>query len=541
MSSPLARADGTRFDALVLGGSLEGLLTTLELSMRGYRALLVEPRDVGWGGASFASRQLVAGRHALALGVRDAFRARLAERLAWAHLAPHAVRATPVLVAEQRAGGGPWSAYRDALCRLVARVSSEARAWPGPMPLSAENQRVLAPGFAPADGGTRPVVYGATVDDRLLAVLLARAATARGAVVATRCELLRVDSNGHGCAHASLRDSLGGELARVEARALIDASGWWWERARDASGLPPSPSPSPPRRRIFALVPHALHAIVVSGRDADGQPPTTLTPAFGGLLAGPLTEVHEGSLDALASSVTHRARLEALVARALPDAEPIEARAVFASLDRGARAARRLSVERSEGIPLLTLPHVAFPHERALARATADRLASLGVAPALDATRPLARLDGGELASVAGLESSAVADGLSAGQARWLVARHGSAWDEVLDGVGDAGRVPLGGGPAPLRAEVSWALRREDVRTLSDLLFRWRAPEITIDDATEAALVADTGAALAEDAGWSSARLERELLRWRRERAIVYGSGAEQTRVTPMRPRPDST
>ncbi|RMG48425.1 MAG: hypothetical protein D6718_01905, partial [Acidobacteria bacterium] len=134
----------------------------------------------------------------------------------------------------------------------------------------------------------------------------------------------------------------------------------------------------------------------------------------------------------------------------------------------------------------------------------------------------------GDLASALGEEGAARARGLSPAQARWLVSRYGSRWSRLFEG-SPWGTQPLGEEGIPLAAEVAWAVRQEHVRTLSDLLLRFRLPEIVADEEAAASMAARL---LGELAGWSAARTEREWRRWRRERRQMYG-GPEAGRDRP--------
>ena len=77
----------------------------------------------------------------------------------------------------------------------------------------------------------------------------------------------------------------------------------------------------------------------------------------------------------------------------------------------------------------------------------------------------------------------------------------------------------VGGHELPLRAEVRWAVAQEGARCLSDLLLRFRLPELAAD---EPAITEAAAREMARLLDWSAPRIERERERWLRERDLLY-------------------
>jgi len=138
----------------------------------------------------------------------------------------------------------------------------------------------------------------------------------------------------------------------------------------------------------------------------------------------------------------------------------------------------------------------------------------------LDAPTRRSFLPGGDIASVAGEEAAARAEGLEPPVACWLVRRYGGEWRQVAESPG--GLEAVGPGSVPVRGEIAWAVEREELRTLSSLLARWRLPEIAPDAESLRAISAAAESALARLLDWSPARCEREHARWEEDRQIVW-------------------
>ena len=153
--------------------------------------------------------------------------------------APHLVHALPTLIpftgdltrhqafwARRGIGAGD-------LLRRAARTSRETL--PRPRRVGATETRALAPVVrGDVRGG---IVYwdGQLEDDARLVLTIARTAAAMGARVHTRSRVLELGGDG-----AVLRDELTGEVRRVRARAVVNATGVWAGQLVPGVALRPS-------------------------------------------------------------------------------------------------------------------------------------------------------------------------------------------------------------------------------------------------------------------------------------------------------------
>ena len=525
----LDRIDGASFDALVLGGGITGVATAHELALRGYTTLLVEPRDLAWGTSSRSSRLVHGGLRYLAHGELRLVHQALAERRALARLAPHLVRPTPMLLPLHRGEPLRWRMFAPIGVRAYDLLAGR-RGWPGARTITGEQAETLVPGIRLGDESRVRVFYDGVTDDRRLTVVTALAARAAGARIATRCELMTL-SAAPGGARAELRDLLGGEVLRVTVRALVNATGPWIDRTRARYGIGSGRGLVRPSRGSHLALPHRIDAAVLVPHPRNGRV-GFLVPTATGLIAGTTDIADDGDPDAVRPTRGEIEYIEELLSDVLPGAgeQPRTAWAGLRPLAESAgptnalsRAARYV-VETHESIPVLSIVGGKLTLHRAMGRDAARTVARRIGPPGRPARPRPPHLPGGDLATAAGLEARLRARGLDAEQARWMVGRYGSLAERVL---GDERPTPLGRGAVPLTCEVAWAVREEGVRTLSDLLLRWRLPELATDGREEEAIARRALGLLGERMGFGSARAARELERWRRERAAVWGAPGE--------------
>ena len=138
----LAGLDGTRFDAVVIGGGIAGAGVARDLALRGASVALFEKGDFASGTSSKSSKLIHGGLRYLELMDFSLVRESLREKKTLERLAPHLVRPLPFLVPVYRGAGrglimvriGLWlydlltpgkSAERSRLLRAVDVLSLE--------------------------------------------------------------------------------------------------------------------------------------------------------------------------------------------------------------------------------------------------------------------------------------------------------------------------------------------------------------------------------------------------------------------------------
>jgi glycerol-3-phosphate dehydrogenase len=153
--------------------------------------------------------------------------------------APHLVRPLPMVMPLTDDVSRPqaWLARRGVgagdLLRLLARTRRETL--PRPRRISATETRTLAPVVRHDVRGGILSWDGQLEDDARLVLDLARTAASLGARVHTRTRALRLTGSG-----AVLRDELTGEERRIEARAVVNATGVWADQLVEGIRLRPS-------------------------------------------------------------------------------------------------------------------------------------------------------------------------------------------------------------------------------------------------------------------------------------------------------------
>jgi glycerol-3-phosphate dehydrogenase len=96
------RVSGSTFDLVVVGGGIHGLFAALEAALQGWSVALFERDDYGSGLSSNHQRTVHGGLRALQSGRFHKTRAQIAERRAWAIMAPHLLRPLPFLFPTHR-------------------------------------------------------------------------------------------------------------------------------------------------------------------------------------------------------------------------------------------------------------------------------------------------------------------------------------------------------------------------------------------------------------------------------------------------------
>lgn len=534
MDSPLTSLDGRHFDVLILGGGITGCAAARRLALDGLSVLLVEPRDFGWGTSGRSSRLIHGGLRYLASGRVGLVRAALHQRWALVQAAPHLVRPCPFVLPFPKRGRPWWRLAARTGVWLYDQLSRPRRGWPRPRPIDRAQVEALLPGARFPAGTAFLLYHDAATDDRRLTLLTALDARRAGARLAPRCELVALDAAGRGEALATLRDSLDGALVRVRVRAVVNATGPWADRVRRSLGVALRRPLVRPTRGAHLMVALPAHAALLTRHPADGRIVLTV-PTFGGFLVGTTDEDDERSPDRVRATAEDVAYLEEFLEQIYPDAREA-VRAGFAGLrplaagvghpDRLSRR-HRIFTQAVAGVVCLSVIGGKLTAHRAMARDLSRRLKALrGIRGAGSRPGPSPFLPGGDLGSIEGEQGAATAAGLSPLQAKWMVGRYGSLWRDVL-GSEPEGSLPVGAEDVPLRGEIRWSVEVEGVRTLSDLMLRWHAEEISEDPLGLAQACLGLLAALE---GWSSSRQERELERWRREREMVFGVSPREHR-----------
>ncbi len=246
-------AEDGRFDAIVVGGGVNGIGVFRDLALQGVRVLLVERNDFASGCSAAPSRMIHGGLRYLENGELALVRESIAERDALLANAPHMVHPLPTMIPITSVMSGAFNAAAGFL-GLGSKPSAR-----GALPIKAgltlydrlaRGKRTLPPHafFGAAETHARwPALtpaarFAATYHDawithpeRLCIEMLAdTAAAAPGSVALNYAELARTDAGGY-----VLHDRRGPRTTPVAPRVMVHATGAWLDQSAEALASPP--------------------------------------------------------------------------------------------------------------------------------------------------------------------------------------------------------------------------------------------------------------------------------------------------------------
>jgi glycerol-3-phosphate dehydrogenase len=568
----LAALSENEFDVVVVGGGITGAGVALDAATRGYSVALVEGADFAAGTSSRSSKLVHGGLRYLQHFDLGLVREALLERRLLVALAPHLVRPLPLVVAAfdgarpDRLTGVGLNLYdvmavdRD---RLRSRRGKRARAERGGAsrpaagrPLadpgaqgegeswSPERHRVISgeevlellPALAGRGSGARAptsgyLFYDCQTDDVRLVLTVLGEAERFGAVCANRLHALGLLQHEGRARGVRVRDLDGGDEFEVRAQNVVNATGVWADKLRpqelhDEAELPrirPSRGSHLLLRR--AALPLVGGAIVPAG---EGRTIFAL-PWLGSTLVGTTDNDYDGELEHVGPSAADIGYLLRAVndffgtALAAEDVTGAFAgvRPLISTGDprKSVDISRKAELyETSSG--MLTITGGKLTTWRRMAKSTVDRLVEREAREAPCRTHEI------PLGQAIAVEELPRVEGVPSESYPALAARYGHAAHDVLALATERGELaqPIVAGQPDLLAEVALAARREQARSIGDVLLRrtrlalLAARELSGPEARAAGgpvlLVADV---LAHELGWSQARVGRELDRFAEE------------------------
>ena len=280
MSTPIPRdallqrlQDGGEWDLAVIGGGSVGLGVALDAAARGLSVVLVESHDFGGGTSSRSTKLVHGGVRYLAQGDIPLVREALHERGALLANAPHVAQRVPFVMPgyhwwERGFYGVGLKAY-DALAGSQGLGATE---W-----LSTRRTLELLPGAQPRGlwGGVR--YWDGQFDDARLAMLLARTAAERGALLVNHCSVTGLLHERGQVRGLQVRCTEAGTEALVRARCVVNATGVWVDAVRAMDTPPGNAPPAPmlaPSQGVHLVVDRAFmpgnHALLIP-KTQDGR------------------------------------------------------------------------------------------------------------------------------------------------------------------------------------------------------------------------------------------------------------------------------
>ncbi len=261
------------WDLAVIGGGSVGLGVALDAVVRGFSVVLVESHDFASGTSSRATKLAHGGVRYLAQGDIGLVREALRERGAMLANASHVAQRLPfVMPAYHWWERGFYGAGLKAYDALAGNQGLGGTEW-----LSTQRALQLLPGVQPRGlrGGVR--YWDAQFDDARLALLLARTALARGALIVNHVEARGLLLERGQVRGVMVHDTQSGLTATVRARCVVNAAGVWVDAVRDmdrAEGAPVRPPMVAPSQGVHLVVDRSFmpgdHALLVP-KTADGR------------------------------------------------------------------------------------------------------------------------------------------------------------------------------------------------------------------------------------------------------------------------------
>ena len=571
----LAALSGNEFDLVVIGGGITGAGVALDAATRGFSVALLERADFAAGTSSRSSKLVHGGLRYLQKFDLGLVREALLERQLLVALAPHLVRPLPLVVAafdgarpDRLVGVGlnlydVMSVDRDRLRPRRNRRAREAGEGATDQELrsrlgegeswSPERHRVIAgeevcellPALAAREPTSGYLFYDCQTDDVRLVLTVLGEAERFGAVCANRLAATGLlEREGRACGVRAL-DGESGQTLEIRATNVVNATGVWADRltapgggmanaapasdAREASELPQI---RPSRGTHVVLAREALPlkggAIVPAGR---GRTIFAL-PWLGHTLVGTTDRDYDGELEHVHPPIEDVDYLLAAVNEFFDASLSTHdlvgafagARPLIASGDpkKSVDISRRAELyETASG--MLTITGGKLTTFRRMAKLTVDRLVERDSrdAPCRTHEIPLGQ-------AIAADELPRV-EGVPEGSYQALANRYGHAAHEALALAAERGELaqPVVPGLPDILAEVALAARREQARSVGDVLFRrtrlglLAAPELNAGadgDARASDTLADplrrVAGVLARELAWDEERMRLEIARY---------------------------
>jgi glycerol-3-phosphate dehydrogenase len=557
------------FDLVVVGGGITGAGVALDAAARGYSVALVERADYASGTSSRSSKLVHGGLRYLQHFDLGLVREALLERQLMVALAPHLVHPLPLVVpafdgarpdrlmgvglnlydvmsvdrerlrtrrsrrnrGEQAARGEQGAGESGAIATKTA-VLEQGESW------SPERHRVISGEevleLLPAMAGREPtsgyLFYDCQTDDARLVLTVLGEAERFGALCANRINATALlERDGRACG-VCLCDEESGERFEVQAENVVNATGVWADelRPRELHDEAELPQIRPSRGTHVTLryedLPLVAGAIVPAG---SGRTIFAL-PWLGRTLVGTTDNDYEGSLAHVRPSEEDVHYLLAAVneffATDLTSESLTGAYAGVRPLISTGDTKKSVDISRKAELyetssGMITITGGKLTTWRRMAKMVVDRLVER---EARDAPCRTAEIPLGQAVAV---EDLPPVQGLSEASKAALAARYGFGAHEVLALIADKPELalPIVSGLPDVMAEVVIAARREQARSVGDVLLRrtrlglLAARELLADASEPESSVKRVAALLAGELDWSEQRAAGEVERFLEE------------------------
>ena len=540
----LKKLTSERYDVVVIGGGITGAGVAFDAATRGYSVALVERDDFSSGTSSRSSKMVHGGLRYLQNFDLGLVREALMERQLMVRLAPHLVKPLPFLVVgfdgarpDIRVGMAlnmynVLATRRRKHRRRAEREAAEegAEYWNPDRHrmVPAEEVLELMPALETRNPTSAYLFYDCQTDDSRLVLTILGEAERFGAVCLNGSPVVELIEEGGRAAGVVCQEEGSGERFAIAADNVVNATGVWADRIRPEELREEEDVPviRPSRGTHIVIdrerLPLQAAAIVPAG---SGRTIFAL-PWLGQTLIGTTDNDYEGDLDHPQPSGEDVAYLLKAINRFFERDLGFDdvagayggVRPLIATGDpkKSVDISRRAELyETSSG--MITITGGKLTTWRRMAKSVVDRIAEreFREAPCRTHEIPLGMpVEADDLPRVEGVADDAY---------ERLAGRYGHVAQDVLAIAGERGELaqPMLPGHPDLLAEGVYAARREQARSLGDVLLR--RTRLGLLDARalldgDAALERLAGV-LAGELGWDERRRADEVARFRQEAA----------------------
>jgi glycerol-3-phosphate dehydrogenase len=548
-SSALAAlaAGSSEFDIVVVGGGITGAGVAFDAATRGYSVALLERADYASGTSSRSSKLVHGGLRYLQNFDLGLVREALLERQILVHLAPHLVRPLPLVVPafggqhpDRMVGVGLNLYDVMAVERLRGRRGRRRAAGEpgGEASWSPERHRVISgdevvdllPALASRNPTSGYLFYDCQTDDVRLVLTVLGEAERFGAVCVNGVEVTELIESGGRASGVRARDVETGEELAVTARTVVNATGVWADRLRPGELLDEAEVPviRPSRGTHITLsqedLPIRAGAIVPAG----GGRSIFALPWLGRSLIGTTDNDYDGDdlrhIRPAAADIDYL--LDAVNTFFAKDLRPRDITGAYAGVrplistgdsKKSVDISRKAELyETSSG--MITITGGKLTTWRRMAKMTVDRivLRDASDAPCRTEEIPLGQtIDPSQLPRIDRVAPTAYAA---------LAGRYGHHAFEVLEIAGLRPELadPIVEGLPDLLAEALYAARREQARSVGDVLLRRTRLGLLAARGLDGDPARRVAGVLAGELGWTDDRRAAEVGRFAAE-ALAEG------------------
>jgi glycerol-3-phosphate dehydrogenase len=530
---------GNHFEVVVIGGGITGAGVALDAASRGYSVALLERGDYALGTSSRSSKMVHGGLRYLQNFDLGLVREALLERQLMVRLAPHLVYPTPFLVAslgeerrDRKLGLGlnmydVMATTRGGRSRRERRTGEEAEDsyWSPDRHRTIDRDEVLdlVPALGPREPHDAYLFYDCQTDDVRLVLTVLGEAERFGAVMLNGAEVTEVlSANGKANGVAFLEEE-SGERIEVSADHVVNATGVFADQIRPEELLGEEDVPRiAPSRGTHVLIdekdlPMGKAACIVPA--GEGRMIFSL-PWYGRTLVGTTDNDFDGEIThprPAADDVEYLLNaVNDFFGTGLGESDLVGAYAGVRPLISTGDPRKSVDISRKAELyetssGMLTITGGKLTTWRRMAKQTVDRLVEQGgrEAPCHTDEIPLgmqARPD--DLEAPEGVDPDAVEQ---------LAFRYGHAARKVLEIAREDRKLarPIVPGRPDLLAEVALAARKEQARSVADVLLRrTRLGILAAPELRSAKAVRPVADVLGAELGWSRRRRSQEAEAW---------------------------